>query len=236
MNVKHSILINSIFWKRILKKYNWGKLGLELLVVFLGVSSGFLLNSWREKNQQEELKQKYVIGFIQDVDDNIEELMLFNDRDSLWMISAKENLVDLKEHTLIKDSAEAMMIKILMINKIQPHGGTYEDVTNSGNLNIFDDYLLKSQIVDYQISISGVGFVDDYFHKYFNNFVMPFIFDNFNVLTGKFIDYQNIKSTEFSNIFAGYFSMIQQRNVAYKNLLKESIELRETLMRAKRKD
>jgi len=30
--------------------------------------------------------------------------------------------------------------------------------------------------------------------------------------------------------------MIQQRNVAYKNLLKESIELRETLMRAKRKD
>jgi len=81
-----------------------------------------------------------------------------------------------------------------------------------------------------------VGFVDDYFHKYFNNFVMPFIFANFNVLTGKYIDDQDIKSTEFSNIFVGYFSMIQQRNEAYKNLLKESIELRDTLMREKTKD
>lgn len=224
------------FWKRNFKKYNWGKLGLELLVVFLGVTSGFLLNSWREKNQQEELKQKYILGFIQDVDDNIEELKEFNIIDSLWMVSAKENLLALKENTLIKDSAELMMIKIVSINKMQPHGGTYEDITNSGNLNILDDYGLKSQIVDYQIAVGGVGFVDDYFYKYFNNFVMPFVFDKFNVLGGHFNDDQDIKSTEFSNIFVGYYSMVQQRNAAYKALLNESIVLKENLIEAKGKD
>lgn len=27
--------------------YNWQKLSLELIVVFLGVTAGFLLNNWR---------------------------------------------------------------------------------------------------------------------------------------------------------------------------------------------
>lgn len=224
------------FWKPYLKKYNWGKLGLELLVVFLGVTSGFLLNSWREKNQQEELKQKYILGFIQDVDDDIEELKAFKEMDSIWMVSAKESLVALKENTLTKDSAEQMMVNIVSISKMQPHGGTYEDVTNSGNLNIFDDYSLKSKIVDYHISMNGVGFVDDYFYKYFNNFVMPFVFKKFNILSGQFNDNQVVKSVEFSNIFTGYFSMIQQRSAAYDDLLKESFALKESLTGAKRKD
>jgi len=229
-------LKNLNFWNSYLKKYNWGKLGLELLVVFLGVTSGFLLNSWREKNQQEELKQKYILGFIQDVDDNIEELKAFKEKDSLWMVSAKDNLLALKENTLTKDSANLMMSKIVRISKMVPHVGTYEDVTNSGNLNIFDDYSLKSQIVDYQISINGVGFVDDYFYKYFNSYVMPFVFKNFNILIGQFNDIQVIKSYEFSNVFVGYYSMIQQRKAAYDDLLNESTDLKESLTASKRKN
>ena len=56
-----------------INKYNWGRLGLELIVVFLGVSSGFLLNNWRMEKQETQLKHKYISGFLQDVNNNIPE-------------------------------------------------------------------------------------------------------------------------------------------------------------------
>lgn len=56
------------------KKYNWQRLILELLVVFLGVTAGFLLNNWRMKAQKYQLEKTYITGFLRDVNDNIVRL------------------------------------------------------------------------------------------------------------------------------------------------------------------
>ena len=165
-----------------LKNYNWGKLGLELLVVFLGVSSGFILNNWREENQQLELEQKYISGFIADVEDSIDELERMNKKDSLWMVAAQRNISDLKARTLSKDSADALLIRIIQINKIEIKKGTYEDIINSGNLNLIRNFDLKGEIVDYGLAVEGVTFVDDYFHQFFNKYVMTFVFKEFDVI------------------------------------------------------
>ncbi len=126
-----------------------------------------------------------------------------------------------------------MVKKIVSINKMEPYEGTYEDITNSGNLNIIQDFELKGQIVDYQIALKGVRFVDDYFYRYFNSFVMPFVFMKFDVLSGHFVDDNSFTTIEFSNSFVGYYSMVQQRNFAYKNFLAKSIEFKEVLLKSK---
>lgn len=216
-----------------LRQYNWGKLGLELLVVFLGVSSGFLLNNWRERQQEQQLEQKYISGFIEDVNDNIDQLQGLAASDSVWLNHAKINVIAINENSLTLDSAEAMVKKIVIINKMEPHEGTYEDMTNSGNLSIIQNFELKSKIVDYQIAIKGVRFVDDYFYKYFNDFVMPFVVSNFNVLSGHFEDENAYKNLEFTNAFVGYFSMVQQRQTVYKDLLVKSKDLNESLQKSK---
>lgn len=215
------------------KKYNWGKLGLELLVVFLGVTSGFLLNSWRERQLEEQMEQKYIVSFIKDVSDDIKQLEELCAMDSLWLKQAKNNVLALQNHTLTQDSAISMIKKIVAINKMEPHEGTYEDITNSGNLNIIRSFELKSQIVDYHMAIKEARFVDDYFYRYFNDFVMPFIISNFNVLSAQFADDSSFKTIEFSNAFVGYFSMVQQRNSTYKNLLVKSREFKAGLIRSK---
>ncbi len=216
-----------------LREYNWGKLGLELLVVFLGVTSGFLLNNWRERQQEFKMEQKYISGFIKDVSDNIDQLEELTTLDSIWLKQARINVRAISENSLSLDSAEAMVKKIVLINKMEPHEGTYEDITNSGNLSIIENFELKSKIVDYQIALNGVRFVDDYFYKYFNDFVMPFVISNFNVLSGHFEDKNAFKNLEFSNAFVGYYAMVQQRQSAYKALLVKSRDLKASLLKSK---
>lgn len=216
-----------------LGQYNWGKLGLELLVVFLGVSSGFLLNNWRERQMEQELEQKYIAGFIEDVNNNIDQLEGLTASDSVWLKQAKINVTAINDNSLTLDSAEAMVKKIVAINRMEPHEGTYEDMTNSGNLSIIKNFELKSKIVDYQIALKEVRFVDDYFYKYFNDFVMPFVISNFNVLSGHFEDENAYKNLEFTNAFVGYFSMVQQRQIVYKDLLVKSKYLSESLQKSK---
>jgi hypothetical protein len=203
--------------------YTWEKLGLELIVVFLGVTSGFLLNNWRTHEQEKELEQKYISGFSDDVTFNIKELRNAVKWDSVWLACANPLLLSIRGGTISLDSSLAAMKLILRLDRIDLHTGTYEDITNSGNLNIINDFNLKSLIIDYHIAVQGLGFMDDYFSKYFSDFVMPFIFSECNVLTQQFKDPEIIKSTRFSNVIAGYYSMIQQRRAAFSGLLLRAV-------------
>ena len=218
------------FRKINLKKYNWGKLGLELLVVFLGVSSGFLLNNWRERQQEQKLEQKYIKGFLKDVGANEEQLKKMIAADSLWLDQSTQNVLAMRGDSLLLDSAEAVTKKIIGINRVQFYEGTYRDITNSGNLNIIRDFELRSGIVDYQIALNDVRFVDDYFYQFFNDFVMPFVLANFDVLTASFKDESSYRTLEFSNVFVGYYAMVQQRRKAYSDLLDKSRSFKELLL------
>ena len=51
--------------------YDWKKLFFELIVVFLGVTAGFLLNNWRIQKDAQSTEEKYLSGFHQDVVMNI---------------------------------------------------------------------------------------------------------------------------------------------------------------------
>jgi hypothetical protein len=63
-------------------------------------------------------------------------------------------------------------------------------------------------IVDYYLSLGGVRFIDDYFHNYFSDFVMPFVLNEYSVLTEEFNDKDVVNSIKFSNVVAGYYSLV----------------------------
>lgn len=212
--------------KYFISRNDWRKLGFELIVVFLGVTAGFLLNSWRIDMQESRLQNKYLEGFLQDIDNNIEELENSIFQDSVWLSVAKPNLEKIRDRNIRIDSAEVIMKYIIQISKVSLNRGTYLDIINSGNLNILSNYRLKSDLVDYYLHIEGVEFVDNYFTSYFNDFVMPFIFQEFNVLSGEFVDPGIIRTIRFSNVFAGYYSMVQQRKASYEKLLNKSVALK----------
>jgi len=201
----------------------------ELIVVFLGVTAGFLLNNWQLEKKDQQLEQKYLNGFFQDVNENIVELQKAVDSDSLWLTRVKPKIMMIQEGTLPVDSANTLITLIVGISKVGIQTGTYEDIKNSGNLNIITDFYIKKQIVDYHVAVSGVEFVDEYFYKYFGDIVMPFVMSNFSVIKGGLDNPAIIRSTLFANVITGYYSMVQQRKTAYADLLDKSDSLRTEL-------
>ncbi len=59
---------------------------------------------------------------------------------------------------------------------------------------------------------------------------MPFVFEEIDLANGRIIDSNVLNEVRFSNVFAGYISMIQQRNAAYIELLRESKNLKRMLL------
>lgn len=212
-----------------IKNYEWGKLFFELIVVFLGVSAGFILNNWRMEQDERRIEEKYLNSFLQDINLDIPELQKAVETDSLWLHRVKPLLKSLSSKSISVDSAKVLVKKVVWISRIDAHSSTYEEITNSGNLNLLTDFELKSRIVDYYLDLGGVKFIDDYFNKYFTEFVMPFILSEYSVLTEEFNNKKVIHSTEFANVVAGYFSLIQQRLEAYEKLLVDCILLRDEL-------
>jgi len=212
-----------------IKNYEWGKLFFELIVVFLGITAGFVLNNWRMEQEEIKLEQKYIKSFLEDVNYDIPELQNAVKTDSVWIARVKPLLTSISSKSINVDSAKALVKMVVWISRIDAHSSTYEEISTSGNLNLLSDFELKAQLVDYYLALGGVEFIDDYFNKYFSDFVMPFILSEYSVLTEEFSNERVIHSTEFANVVAGYYSLVQQRLDAYEKLLADCYVLRDKL-------
>lgn len=207
------------------KKQNWAKLALELFVVFLGVTSGFLLNNWQVSNQEAKLEQKYLEGFSEDVNSNISELEDGIKKDSIWITQANEIIKIISTEGLTIDSTNTAISLISNLNTIEINASTYDDIINSGNLNLIKSFHLKAHIIKYQNVIAKTRLLDEYLKDFFNNFLLPFMVSETNIITVQFNDPETIKSTEFSNLLGVYYSFINQRTIVYKEFLNESLSL-----------
>ena len=87
---------------------NWKHLFFELVVVFLGVTAGFLLNNWQLQRQDQNLEQKYLNSFLEDVNSNITELEKSVDVDSLWLDRAMPQLILLRDNSFNPDSTASL--------------------------------------------------------------------------------------------------------------------------------
>jgi hypothetical protein len=59
--------------------------------------------------------------------------------------------------------------------------------------------------------------------------VLPFVLNEFNMLTGELNNLDIIKTVKFSNMIASYYSLLQQQLNVYKELLVKSIDLRQII-------
>ena len=210
-------------------KIDWLNHFIGLLVVFLGVTAGFILQNRKETSANKELEQKYLTGFYDDVKENILELKDAILSDSLWVEQNKYAIKLMVKDSLSTDSANVLVKNMANFSKISAQTNTYENITNSGSLNLISDYNLKQTIVKYHTSLKGFELLDDYFQNHNSNNFMPFLMHNYDIFKQEFVNKNGGKLPEFKNLFAAYFSLTQQRLEGYQRLLKESIEFQQQL-------
>ena len=211
------------------KKINWTNHIIELLVVFLGITAGFVLQNDKEQNQNKEFEQKYIVGFRDNVAENIESLQEGIQRDSLWLAESTYALKLIATASLKLDSANSLIKSMIYYSEFSEQTTTYENILNSGNLNLIEDYDLKQKIVEYHKGLEDFQLLETYFHDYFSETLMPFLMINYDLFNQKLTISNTHKSILFKNIFGTHFSLTQQRFEGYKRLLDESMKMEKLL-------
>ena len=212
-----------------IRKINWANRLAELLVVFLGVSAGFILQNYKENLQDEKLEQNYIASFIDDVNTNILSLRNQITEDSLWIENNSYAIRFIFKDSLSYDSACSLVRKMVMFSEFSEQTDTYEDIISSGNLNLIKNYTVKKEIISYYKSLKDIEILDVFFKNYFSDDLMPFVMHKYDLVNKKIIPIDAYKSIEFVNIYVGYFSYSQQRMNTHKELLEQSTNLRNLL-------
>jgi len=210
-----------------LKGINWHKLVLELFVVFLGVSSGFVLNNYREVQKEIELEKKYMISFLQNTENNIFDIEKTLKDDTVWLEKMDKiiEIVSDKEN-MNADSVLKVFSTIVSFTQTDAETNTYEDIKNSGNLNLIRNFELKEMLVKYHKTIENVEFLDKFAFELFQKDFIVFFYDQVDILGLKFVDPQIVHSYVFANKILAYSSIRRLRLPEYDKLLKESQALK----------
>ncbi|MFC2101526.1 hypothetical protein ACFLS7_00865 [Bacteroidota bacterium] len=212
----------------------WTYYLIELMVVFVGVTAGFLLNNWREDTAELKLERRYLESFYADVKADAIDL------DSLIFHSQvkEETLIGiLKESALIgeqlsEELAKALVKEIMFIEWFTPANDTYEDIINSGNLNIISDYTLKEKISSYYSFLNEVANVEQFYSKHMDSYGFPILYKTYHLLNQEFISKESYQSLEFTNMYLGVLALLQQNIRVYREALEKNKELETELAKA----
>jgi len=192
-------------------KTGWLRLILELIVVFIGVSAGFLFDNFREERSNSKLEDKYLESFYNNVvADSVEIQSMILSNENNIDISAR-SVASMQAGTITNDSALVVLSVMATYNSLNLENATYESVVNSGNLGLIKDFEISEQIVYYYRSHEDMRYVERVYNDYISNYILPYLNKKLDFISGQFVEDFTVNDIEFRNITAGYYILSSQK-------------------------
>ncbi len=196
--------------KRKSRYSGWLKLVLELIAVFTGISAGFFFDNFREEKANQKMEQKYLESFHTNLASDSIEIQSH--------ILANQNNLDISSRAVYNmqtegislDSSLAVIQVMASYNNLNLQDATYESIVNSGNLGLIRDFDIREQIVNYYRRLDDLQYVEDVYNNYINDYVLPFIFSNMDIISGEVTEEFNPGDREFRNLTSGYYVIANQ--------------------------
>jgi len=192
-------------------KTGWLRLILELIVVFIGVSAGFLFDNFREERSNSKLEDKYLESFYNNVvADSVEiQSMILNSQNNVDI--SGRSVASMQAGTITNDSALVVLSVMVTYNSLNLENATYESVVNSGNLGLIRDFEISEQIVYYYRSHEDMRYVEQVYNDYISNYILPYVSKKLDFISGQFVEDFTVNDIEFRNITSGYYIISRQK-------------------------
>ncbi|MFY0644677.1 MAG: hypothetical protein JXR19_09460 [Bacteroidia bacterium] len=197
---------------------------LNLIVVFIGITAGFVLQNKKEAKINRSDERHYIQGFKDEIKADIESLDRFITDDSTWFVQQSPKIALLASDSLSDDSAMALIASMLNFSEFKPYDNTYSNIINSGNLSLIRDYDVRQSIVEYYKTVEDYQIIDKYFHLFNTETFMPFVFTNIDLISNQFRSAGEQNNSLFRNIVVAYRSYTKQRLDGFTELRNNSIE------------
>jgi len=191
--------------------FGWLRLFLELIVVFVGITGGFLFDSYREDRSDRELEKKYLESLHQNLVSDSTELhaTLENNRNN---VEISQGVVSAMQSGILHPDSALRVIQVMATYyNLNLNDATYQSIVSSGNLGLIRNFELKEQIVDYYQSQEDMLYVEVVYNNYINNYVIPYVFKYMDFISGETDLGFNTNDREFRNITSGYYVLASQQ-------------------------
>jgi hypothetical protein len=196
-------------------KINWLNHSIELIVVFIGVTAAFMLNTVREDYKDTQSEQQYLNSFLNNLSYDsalVKEVIDFN-RSKIERLNGY--IILIKSDNLTVDSAAVLCGDMSANFQFSPKTITYESIVNSGNFGIISNYKLKEELIRYYKGFDDMKLKEQIFNEFLKDYLIPFIYANFDMLNQKIKTPNAIKGHSFSNLVLGYYALLSQSLESY---------------------
>lgn len=220
---------NSLMKKKTNFKIDWTSKLVDLLIVIVGISIAFKLNTWNESNKVNRNIRDYLLSFQEENANNKATLSAAHE----YSISIKKNLDSLKV-LLIKKDFEHKNIKtyvssLMGLSRFMPVTTTMDNITASGQFGLMKNAELKKRLIDTYKTYKSTIDMDDILLDYVDKYLTPYFFENvrfrdFSSIKGDFIN-----NPKFENIVFGYEVLLNQQIQHYESAMKEIDTLLDTI-------
>ena len=131
-------------------KQNWITYGFETLVVIAGILIAYSLNNWNEERKEEALESQYLERLVIDLasDTSYYQRRIDNlKREETRLMEMIKEIY--KEQKSLSDVKNLMASAYITTEHLTTQNYTYIQLLNSGDLSVFTNEHLKTQIVNY---------------------------------------------------------------------------------------
>ena len=192
-------------------KTGWLKLTLELIVVFIGVSAGFVFDNFREDQSNRKMEVKYLESFYNNVvADSVEiQSMILSNQNNIDI--SGRSVASMQAGTVTNDTALVVLSVMATYTSLNLENATYLSVVNSGNLGLIRDFEIREQIVYYYRSHEDMRYVEQVYNDYISNYILPYVIKKLDFISGQLVEDFTVKDIEFRNITSGYYLISRQK-------------------------
>jgi hypothetical protein len=137
----------------------------EILLVVIGILIALSINNWNETKKEQAITNKYLSGFVSDLEKDRAQL------DNLINVRKKEsasakallNMIETNDYDL--DSFYSHFYYIFPFYRFMPNSNTLEEVLNSSHLRFITDEDIKNRLLDLRSSYKEIKLNEEHVYE-----------------------------------------------------------------------
>lgn len=198
---------------------DWKSKFLDFLIVVIGITIAFKLNTWNESRKAATEEKSYLISFNEESiinENNLKEAL----EHSKLVMQEIENI----KGPLLSKNYNDQDIKILIGSMISmanftPITTTMDNISASGEFDLITDMELRKNLIITYDSFKTTSRLEKVLEDYVDKYLTPFLLQNYRLNDLSPINSENLQEPVFENIVIGYEALLQQKINGYEATL-----------------
>lgn len=208
-----------------LKKYLLYALG-EIILVMLGILLAFQVDRWNDTRINNKNALNYYLNIKNEITEDagiLKDEIAYNEH-YLKQFKYVNQIISRGDRSKI-DTLGQMIFSLTTYSDFDEEGNIYETMVNSGEIKL----LKKREIIEYMRELQGqynyINRIEKIHWEAIIQFAIPAMQKPLNFSTQKIVRPEMVYNYEFQNLIFSLVYIMEEKNTAYKNALKQIAQL-----------